>query len=110
MNDVSTDSVTIDGVPVTVGLRVIDYNIDKGVVDGVHHVANDGTVWWSVARDKGGWSTMDGLRLWTRLRTNNGTMVAAEREVFCACGDPTCGCDCVPGNYPCEHGTAGDGC
>lgn len=28
----------------------------------------------------------------------------------CVCGDPTCSCDCVPGHYPCEHGSMGEGC
>jgi len=31
-------------------------------------------------------------------------------SVKCGCADATCGCDCIPGNYPCEHGTAGAGC
>lgn len=29
---------------------------------------------------------------------------------ICVCGDPACTCGCIPGDYPCEHGTAGDGC
>jgi hypothetical protein len=28
----------------------------------------------------------------------------------CDCGDPACGCGCIPGNYPCEHGSVGAGC
>src|SRR5262245_25852836 len=67
---------TIDGVRVVPGLRVIDYNMDRGVVDSLDHVDNVGTPWFRIIRDKGGWSTMDGLRLWTRLRTNRGTETA----------------------------------
>jgi hypothetical protein len=28
----------------------------------------------------------------------------------CTCGDPECNCYCVPGEYPCEHGSMGEGC
>jgi len=29
---------------------------------------------------------------------------------ICRCGDPRCDCGCLPGNYPCEHGSMGEGC
>jgi hypothetical protein len=29
---------------------------------------------------------------------------------LCDCGDPHCTCECIPGNYPCEHGSMGEGC
>ena len=35
---------------------------------------------------------------------------AGKGRVICDCGDPTCGCGCIPGNYPCEHGSMGEGC
>ena len=63
---------TIDGVPVTRGLRVWDYDLNLGTVTGVTHVEplREGqtvaTVWFQVTRDKGGASMMDGSRLWTR--------------------------------------------
>ena len=63
---------TIDGVTVVEGLRVLDYNIDPGTVHSVDHIAQDGTPWFNIALDKGGMSMMDGLRMWTRLRTNSG--------------------------------------
>jgi len=76
---VSTDSRTIDGVTVEVGLRVIDYDLHKGTVECADRII-DGVVWWTIALDNGRHSRMDGLRLWTRLRTNSGVMVAAERD------------------------------
>ena len=63
---------TIDGVTVVEGLRVIDYNFDKGEVHSVDHIANDGTPWFNITLDKGGRSLMDGLRLWTKVQTNDG--------------------------------------
>jgi hypothetical protein len=32
------------------------------------------------------------------------------KPATCGCGDPACWCGCVPGNYPCEHGSLGAGC
>jgi hypothetical protein len=29
---------------------------------------------------------------------------------ICVCGDLRCDCACIPGGYPCEHGTLGEGC
>ena len=29
---------------------------------------------------------------------------------ICRCGDPRCDCGCLPGGYPCEHGSVGEGC
>ena len=63
---------TIDGVTVVEGLYVIDYNFDKGYVSGVQSIANDGTPWFKVTLDKGGESMMDGLRMWTKVQTNDG--------------------------------------
>src|SRR5262245_52632588 len=37
-------------------------------------------------------------------------LYSVNRKALCQCGDATCTCDCIPGNYPCEHGTAGAGC
>jgi hypothetical protein len=65
-------ATTIDGVRVTAGLRVIDYNFDKGEVHSVDHVANDGTPWFRITLDNGGQSLMDGLRLWTKVQTADG--------------------------------------
>jgi len=98
---------TIDNVPVIQGLRVIDYNLDTGSVHSVNHVTAQGVAWFDITLDKGGRSTMDGGRLWTRLATNSGTMVAAAP---CDCNDVNCSCDCRIGNYLCEHGSAGEGC
>ena len=47
------------------------------------------------------------------LRRNGFTNVVIEgslSEPVCDCGDDDCGCTCIPGNYPCEHGSAGEGC
>lgn len=82
-----TRSRTIDGVPVTPGLRVIDYNMDLGTVDSVDHVsfasssdAEPSVCWFKVMLDKGGWSMMDGLRLWTKVRTNSGLIDASDPD------------------------------
>jgi hypothetical protein len=76
---------TIDGVPVTPGLRVIDYNMDAGAVAFIDHVSfahssdpEPTVVWFKIRLDKGGWSTMDGLRLWTKVRVKDGILDAAE--------------------------------
>jgi hypothetical protein len=75
-----TRARTIDGVLVTEGLRVIDYDLNKGEVRAADHIAADGTAWFRITLDRGGSSVMDGLRMWTRLRTDSGVLVAAERE------------------------------
>lgn len=100
-------AATLDGVTVVEGLRVLDYNLDLGTVTGVQSIDNVGTPWFTVTLDRGGKSMMDGLRMWTRLRTSSGLLIAANQ---CDCGDLDCDCGCVMGNYPCEHGSAGAGC
>jgi hypothetical protein len=73
---------TIDGVLIRKGLRVIDYNLDLGVVDSIHHVEShphdrvQDVVWYNIRLDNGGRSSMDGGRLWTRLQTNSGWLIA----------------------------------
>lgn len=101
MNDYWPVALTIDRVRVTEGLRVIDYNLDLGTVKSVDFVANNGIPWFNVALDKGGTSQMDGGRMWTRLNTNAGWLIAANH---CRCGDLRCDCGCVIGTAPCEHG------
>lgn len=39
-----------------------------------------------------------------------GIAVVVVDDHTCDCGDPACGCGCIPGNYLCEHGTVGEGC
>jgi len=36
--------------------------------------------------------------------------IVANLPILCDCGDPLCWCGCLAGGYPCEHGTAGEGC
>jgi hypothetical protein len=71
MDGIDLDSMrTADGVPIVDGLRVWDYNLDRGVVDlsnarrMVQYVPSDG--WFDVRLDGGGKSLMNAERVVTR--------------------------------------------
>lgn len=70
---------TYDGVPIVVGLRVVDYDALTGTVveapkayelahdpDGCHSGPGHNGHWWMVKRDDGSVKEFDGSRLTTR--------------------------------------------
>lgn len=51
------------------------------------------------------------IRWDTPLTPANRAIIAMIAPAMCQCGDPRCGCDCIPGDYPCEHSEfLGGGC
>ena len=107
--------------------------------EGVAYLVNDGNAWtwpdydpdvkkWtfaeliSASHDVEAVDLADWVRCYNhRLEANFYQIVrwATEGEVVspnakppahCTCGDATCNCYCIPGEYPCEDGSAGEGC
>lgn len=60
---------TIDGVPLTPGMKVWDYDLRPAYVIELHHVAQDGTAWYRTTRSPdgtGAWNLFDAQRMWHR--------------------------------------------
>ena len=60
---------TIDGVPLTLGMKVWDYDLRPAYVIAVDHVAPDGTTWYATSRTPegtGAWNLFDAQRMWHR--------------------------------------------
>lgn len=64
-----TGEATIDGHPLTLGDKVWDYDLRPAYVIEVHHVAQDGTVWYKTSRTvdgSGAGNLFDAKRMWFR--------------------------------------------
>lgn len=60
---------TIDGYPIEFGMKVWDYDLRPVYVIAVHHIAQDGTVWYGCTRQADGsgpWHVFDAQRMWVR--------------------------------------------
>jgi len=59
--------------------------------------------------DLADWVRTFGARLESNFHMVHHWAISQDAD-HCDCGDPACRCDCIPGRYPCEHGSMGEGC